>query len=167
MSSWSSLGCQMSDDGCQKRDNGNLSSEICHPSSGLWGLRYQIGGDRNHVFVSQISHHPFHQGRPGAIARTDLDVVELAVNVLRRSSDDRRHFAEPLEFCAMTNGAGHGLAARTGGHDHLALLDATGRHVGNMLGSWIAGLGAFFVSRDLDDGISATLTAAFLPRQPT
>src|SRR5258708_19510166 len=111
MSSWSSLGCQMSDDGCQKRDNGNLSSVIRHPSSaGLWRLRYQIGGDRDHVFVSQISHHPFHQGRPGAIAGADLDVVELAVNVLRRSSHDRRHFAEPLDFSAITNGPGHVLS---------------------------------------------------------
>ena len=72
----------------------------------VMGPSTPVGGDRHHVLVVQLRYHPLHQRRHRAVSGPDLDVVELAVDVHRRTADDRRNVAEALEVGAVADRAG-------------------------------------------------------------
>src|ERR1700693_1631017 len=129
-------------------------------ASTLRPLRYEISGDRDHVVIGQLCHHRLHQWNHGAVAGADLDVVELAVDVHRRTADDGWNVAETLELGAVADRALDGFAAGAGGHDRLALLDATGWHVGDEPDPRIAALGALVVLRQFDDAVADRFGAA-------
>ena len=91
-----------------------------------------------------------HEVRPGAVPHTRLQIVELACDVARRSTRERRHRTEPSQLRAMTDGAGRHPAIVAGGREALSSCDGAGGYVGDEAGGIIPQLGSMQILRRLD-----------------
>src|SRR6185312_14336690 len=99
------------------------------PKQVLRIARRHIGCEIDNVLVGELLHHRLHQGDGIALASPDLDIVELANEVIGAASGKPRHIANALVICAMTDRALDRLPAAARSRERLAFLDAAGRDI--------------------------------------